>query len=193
MEVLNWWKNACIDWCYARHEDGKFGDQKYLDDWTKRFKGIHELQHLGGGIAPWNLQQYVFKKENDKITGNLIDSDKSFDAVFFHFHGLRFYKNNILRLTDHGYEISPSTFKYFFIPYAKRLIEIEKDIKNKGFNLNVNGAFENSPVPVSRFFAFFHYYKEWMKISKRNYFGKRAIKDITRHYYLHKDSIYKLS
>ncbi len=69
MTVLNWWRNACIDWCYNRVEDGKFGDQKYLDSWTTKFKGVHELNHLGGGIAPWNVQQYNFSKKNDKIIG----------------------------------------------------------------------------------------------------------------------------
>lgn len=55
--------------CVMQLENGKFGDQKYLDDWTARFKDVHVLQHLGGGIAPWNVQQYTFQKENDRIVG----------------------------------------------------------------------------------------------------------------------------
>jgi hypothetical protein len=62
-EVLKWWRNACLNWCYNHYDDGKFGDQKYLDDWTTRFTGIHELKHLGGGVAPWNMQQYTFIKQ----------------------------------------------------------------------------------------------------------------------------------
>ena len=67
LKVLNWWRDACIEWCYARHEDGKFGDQKYLDNWTTMFEGVRELKHLGGGVAPWNLQQYDFYSKNEKL------------------------------------------------------------------------------------------------------------------------------
>lgn len=88
LKILKWWRNACIEWCYARYEDGKFGDQKYLDDWTTRFTGVHELQHLGGGVAPWNMQQYTFANCGDKVIGTEISTGKTFPLIFFHFHYL---------------------------------------------------------------------------------------------------------
>ena len=60
LEALTWWKDQCIIWCYNRHENGKFGDQMYLDDWTTRFRKVHVMQHLGGGLAGWNISQYDF-------------------------------------------------------------------------------------------------------------------------------------
>jgi hypothetical protein len=62
LKALIWWKEACIEWCFDRYEDGKFGDQKYLDDWTERFPGVLALPHEGGGLAPWNLGHYVLQK-----------------------------------------------------------------------------------------------------------------------------------
>ncbi len=67
LKVLKWWRDRCLEWCYNRFEDGKFGDQKYLDDWTTRFEEVHVLQHLGGGLAPWNVQQFSFLKQNEAV------------------------------------------------------------------------------------------------------------------------------
>ena len=75
--VRKWWEDRCIEWCYARHEDGKFGDQKYLDDWPERFPGeVHVLENKELILAPWNSLRYPF--------GN---------SCLYHFHGLRLAKN----------------------------------------------------------------------------------------------------
>lgn len=127
MNVLNWWRNACIQWCYNRVEDGKFGDQKYLDDWTKRFEGVHELQHLGGGVALWNVQQYTFQKQGEKIIGTEINTGKKFDLVFYHFHYLKFYTNGLI---DLGRRVLPENVKQIlYLPYLQELEKMKNKIK----------------------------------------------------------------
>lgn len=92
--ALTWWRDRCLEWCYNRVEEGKFGDQKYLDDWTERFEGVHVLKNLGGGVAPWNMQQYTFNSSNGIICGCENVSNRSFYLVFFHFHGVQFISPN---------------------------------------------------------------------------------------------------
>jgi hypothetical protein len=89
LRSLKWWRERCIEWCFDRVEDNKFGDQKYLDDWPERFTGVHVLQHLGAGVAPWNSAQYSFKKIEHKVyVENQI-------LIFYHFHALKLYPFNI--------------------------------------------------------------------------------------------------
>lgn len=57
-EALTWWKEQCFAWCYHLYEPERMGDQKYLEKFPMLFQGVHELSHLGGGVAPWNLAQY---------------------------------------------------------------------------------------------------------------------------------------
>lgn len=128
MKVLNWWRDACIEWCYNRMEDGKFGDQKYLDSWTTQFEGVWELQHLGGGLAPWNCQQYRFEKINSTVTGIEKKTGLAFRPVFYHYHGLRFYKNNTAIFANKYYLISLNVRKYFYYPYLQKIKIVEQEI-----------------------------------------------------------------
>lgn len=86
LEALHWWRDRCIEWCYFRVEDGKMGDQKYLDDWPERFEGVHVLEHPGGGLAPWNVDRYELARTN----GSVLVDDR--ELVFYHYHSLRLYR-----------------------------------------------------------------------------------------------------
>ena len=115
LTALQWWQDRCLEWCFNRHEDGKFGDQKYLDDWLTRFQGVHVLQHLGGGVAPWNVQQYDVKNIDDHPYVN--DSP----IVFYHFQEYKYYKNGIHDFVG-GCLLTKQVIDILYKPYGRALL-----------------------------------------------------------------------
>lgn len=54
-QCLDDWRMRCLAWCHDRLEDGKYADQKYLEDWPVRFgPDVLVLEHAGVNAAPWN-------------------------------------------------------------------------------------------------------------------------------------------
>lgn len=112
--ILQWWKARCLDWCFNRVENGKFGDQKYLDDWTDRFHGVHVLQNPAAGLAPWNIQQF------DCRPGPTVNGSK---AIFYHFHGLKWFRTATQEGfgSDGFYKLSDNVMSYIYEPYCQAL------------------------------------------------------------------------
>ena len=157
-EVLEWWRERCIEWCYSYQADGKFGDQKYLDDWTQRFKGVHILKHPGGGVAPWNLQQFLFSEKNGEIRITEKKTGKSFPLVFFHFHGLKFYTDSKVSLSGGLYEMADDVKTIVYYPYVEKLKQIEEQLKTKAVPFNTSGARNAAPSKwnvLSEYLKFF--------------------------------------
>lgn len=128
LRVLEKWRNQCIDWCYARHEDGKFGDQKYLDEWPEVYPFVHILEHPGGGIAPWNLTDYSFSFNDGKLTGKIRKNSLQFPVIFFHFQYVKFMENN---MCDIGwYHIGSAAREIFYKSYLQEIDLIEREISN---------------------------------------------------------------
>ncbi len=175
MRVLKWWRNACNEWCYARVEEGKFGDQKYLDDWTARFEGVHELAHIGGGVAPWNMQQYQFKIKNDVVFLKETSSEYV-PLVFFHFHGLKFYIENLVLLCPHSYELSDFIKTKLYYPYVIILQEQKRKITSIDSSFDPNAAInlEHKPYTIK---DKLHLYKQaFLSFNTENI--KRTHKDV---------------
>ncbi|MCR5289522.1 MAG: hypothetical protein K6E51_05985 [Treponema sp.] len=128
LEVLNWWCDRCDEWCYNRMEDGKFGDQKYLDDWMTRFDCCHELEHIGGGVAPWNVQQYELRQ------GPTVNNQP---VIFYHFHGLKWHAFHTYN-PHGGYRLDENVKHLLYTPYVLALQEALLFVRthlDKSFNL----------------------------------------------------------
>jgi len=117
--ALDWWNENCIDWCFSKKENGKFGDQMYLNALSK-FEGVHTLKHKGA-LANWNVQQYSYNKENDSLVG-ITKTNEEFEVIFYHFHYLKFLSSYEVEL-GRKY-LSKEILNIFYKPYIKFLLEL---------------------------------------------------------------------
>jgi len=153
LECLKWWRDRCLEWCYAKQSDGKFGDQKYLDDWTTRFEGVHVLKHLGGGLAPWNISDYEISNTNNKI---YINEDL---LIFYHFHSFKIINNKKFDIVG-GYNLKKEYIFNIYMPYIKTIKQIIDIVHDIDSNFNY-GYHKNNLMD---------YAKRIVRIAKRYYF-----------------------
>jgi hypothetical protein len=168
--ALNWWRDKCIDWCYARHEDGKFGDQKYLDDWLTRFEGVHSLKNLGGGIAPWNIEQYNFFNFDNGPKAVEIVSGQIFDVIFYHYHSLKLYKHGITLLTSESYGITNNSFEIIYKDYINRLNSFLNILENS--NTFFRSELKGNNIFISLFYFYFLQIKNIIKKFLNQNYGR---------------------
>jgi hypothetical protein len=125
---VSWWRERCIEWCYDRIEDGKYADQKYLDEWPVRFPDLAILQHKGVSVAPWNLETVRFAVDGPVP---LVDEQR---LICFHFHGLKhvlgpFYESG---LRPFRASLTPALRQSVFGPYFQQLLGIESQLATAG-------------------------------------------------------------
>ena len=114
---LRWWRQQCLEWCYDCVKPGRFADQKYLDEWPKRFKHVQIIDHKGANLAPWNLGNYQVKETPDAI---MVD-DKP--LIFFHFHGVKRIRSWLydVQLAAYGLVLSGAVRRAIYRPYLQAL------------------------------------------------------------------------
>ena len=123
LACLHWWRDRCMEWCFTHFEDGKFGDQKYLDDWPQRFAGVVILMQKDAGLAPWNAIQYIIDWKDGRFT---VDDAP---LIFYHFHSFKSIARNIVQPTEHCYRLSPLLIEHLYFPYARALQEKERELR----------------------------------------------------------------
>jgi len=126
LDVLTWWRTKCLEWCYAKDEEGKFADQAYLDEWPNRFRGIKVLEHLGAGLAPWNHTQYDISADAEARP-----SVDSMPVVFYHFHKfLHLIPEIHVPLACELYKLPFEVIQLLTLPYLSSLLEALIDVRS---------------------------------------------------------------
>lgn len=80
---LDWWRARCLESCTLAADGTHYGDQKYLDEWPRKFAGVVELKHPGVNVAPWNWAGSRFE-----LQGGAVGVDGR-PLVVFHFAQFR--------------------------------------------------------------------------------------------------------
>lgn len=117
--VRKWWEERCLEWCYARFEDGKFGDQKYLDDWPERFPdSVHVLNDKELALAPWNATRFPY--------GN---------GIVWHFQSLRIekYSGSTFAVFLGPYTLPRVTLNFVYVDYVAELRKAVEMLLQNGF------------------------------------------------------------
>ena len=106
--VLHWWRDRCLEWCFARSEDGLFGDQRYVESFEINFPGL--IYSVGPDCrfqAPWNSSIFKFS-----------------DAILFHFHSLRIISDQLICASSASYLLAPPAISYIYKPYCHLLFHL---------------------------------------------------------------------
>lgn len=142
-KALTWWKERCLEWCYHLYEPERMGDQKYLEKFPKLFEGVHELQHLGGGVAPWNLGQYQLVSASDEgICLKVKESGEEFPLIFYHFQNLRYLSENKVNISSgtHSRKLKDA----IYLPYLAAIEESRKCLQRYGITFSVKKIYSSN-------------------------------------------------
>lgn len=126
--ALTWWKNECLKWCYSQIEDGKYGDQMYLDQMPHLFKNVCDIDHRGTGMAYWN--EFAYEFANDSV----IYHGKSYPFVSFHYSGfnIRWEDNNVV--VKECYPVKSELREYLVKPYVSLIKDVYINYLNQCVN-----------------------------------------------------------
>ena len=139
-ECLQWWRARCLEWCGLVPEDGKFADQKYLDDWPARFPRTHVLQHSGAGLAPWNWMNFDIRVSAGSLTVN------GQPLIFYHYHGIKFLSRRlydpILLGRQYG-EMPHFLRRHLYPPYVAALKQTVRRLRQMQPDLSLDLQIES--------------------------------------------------
>lgn len=114
--ILNRWQQQCLDWCHGTPEAGRFGDQKYLDEWPQLFpNAVHVARAKHLFLGPWNALRFPYS-----------------EGLTYHFHQVRLNPASE-KVRIGTYDLPEPLLKNLYEPYIVELREAHRLMRSVGF------------------------------------------------------------
>lgn len=134
--ILERWKSQCVEWCFARPEDGKFGDQKYLEEWPNLYPelvNVSKNKHFF--LGPWNAERFPYS-----------------DGIIYHFHQVRI-NPTVGQWSIGNYKLPKPHVDELYVPYIEQLEYAQKIMRSKGFEPSQQFVLPNKREKLIAFIA----------------------------------------
>jgi hypothetical protein len=128
LACLAWWRAQCLAWCYDRAEDGRYADQKYLEEFERRFGGVRSIELKGANLAPWNVANYALSALGSET---LVDQEP---LIFFHFQGISRLRAGLYdtNLAAYRTRMTKLLRERIYEPYLRELAQCETQVAALG-------------------------------------------------------------
>lgn len=136
---LDRWRAQCLTWCHRRAEEGKYADQRYLDEWPSRYAGrVAVARRPGIGVAHWNLRNYAVAAPAPHARP-AVDGDP---VVFYHWSGLAMLSGHLFVDVWRHFPLDRDQFAAVYAPYLRALRQAADEVRAVAprFSARLGGA-----------------------------------------------------
>jgi len=149
--VVTDWAKKCKQWCFLRLEEGKYGDQLYLNDYLD-LPGVKSISDPGVNNGVYYFQE----KRKIKSISNVVFIEDS-KLICFHFHGIRITKDLIFSGFNR-YKVPKRAFRVWTNIYRQYLKEIKVELQHYAITIQLQAIQDE---------VFFHTPSSGCKIGQR--------------------------
>lgn len=130
LKCLRRWRAQCIEWCRFEADNGKWGDQGYLDDWPQQYKRVIVSEHPGIHAGPWNIRKYRLDLSHEGVL--LLNGDR---LVCYHFHGLSMITPRIALIRGGHYFMNRLIRHHIYQVYVAALSDALQQLYHEGYRV----------------------------------------------------------
>jgi hypothetical protein len=131
--ALSWWRARGIEWCDSYFDNGRFGEQMYLNHLPRLFKRVRVLEHPGTNVAYWNIGRHRIWTAGGTVFVRDTRTGAEGELVFYHYSGLDLFRvGSEVRFIYKRRHIDPRLYRLVYKPYLREIAARSRIVIKKG-------------------------------------------------------------